>query len=306
MSAVWKNGPQTSTERFVLLALADRADQDGYCWPAFKDIADRCAISRSTAIRAINSLEENGWLKRRVRLKNKSHERDSNGYYLNFELLQVVAERDPGSSEVTPPSSTTLLPDSTVTPPSSTVTPQVVAQCYPNPHLEPSLNPQGEGNARARNVTVITQDPGPAAPPPPQEIKPKSKSQSKPGVTLNIPEGFEFPEDPEVKRAQAEMIHAVAEVTGMDAKLNFGVLLQPTLDLVLAGYRPDQIRDCYGRDAPPGRWHWYRDDWRGKKGDMPTLKNIVETVGGGVAQSAPAVKQEGGTLWLSHVKDFRS
>lgn len=162
-----------------------------------------------------------------------------------------------------------------------------------------------DARARARNVTVITQDPGPAIPPPPQEKKQKTKNQSKTAaMSVNVPADFEFPEDPDIKRAQAEMIHAVAEVTGMDAKLNFGVLLQPTLDLVLAGYQPDQIRACYGREAPPGRWGWYRDDWRGKKGDMPTLKNIVETVGGGVAQSAPAVKPEGGTLWLDHIKHF--
>jgi len=38
---------------------------------------------------------------------------------------------------------------------------------------------------------------------------------------------------------------------------------QPTAELILA---------LYG----PGGW-WYSNDWRGKRGDRPTLENILET-----------------------------
>lgn len=150
MNAVWTKGPKDSTRRFVLLALADRADQSGYCWPSYNDIASRCAISRSTAIRTVKALEEEGWLSRQSRRKHHSSEQTSNGYLINSELLEVVAPRDQGSSTVTPPSST-------VTPPlvaprhqgGSTVTPGVVAQCYPNPQLESPINPKNEPAAEA-------------------------------------------------------------------------------------------------------------------------------------------------------------
>lgn len=44
---------------------------------------------------------------------------------------------------------------------------------------------------------------------------------------------------------------------------------------VSAGY----IRDRYGRNATPnGSWHWYRDDFRGRRGESPKPENVVETI----------------------------
>jgi hypothetical protein len=37
---------------------------------------------------------------------------------------------------------------------------------------------------------------------------------------------------------------------------------------------PERVREIYG----PGGW-WYREDWRGRKGDAPTPENILETWG---------------------------
>lgn len=42
---------------------------------------------------------------------------------------------------------------------------------------------------------------------------------------------------------------------------------------------PEEIRARYGRASPPnGSWHWYRDDWRGKKGEPPKPETILETI----------------------------
>lgn len=68
MSAVWSNGPADSTQRFVLLALADNASDDGgNAYPSIKEIAKKCAMSERTVIRAIEKLIENGYLIRRRR-----------------------------------------------------------------------------------------------------------------------------------------------------------------------------------------------------------------------------------------------
>jgi DNA-binding Lrp family transcriptional regulator len=89
MSAVWKCGPENSTDRFVLLNLADRANEAGYCFPSYTDIAKRCAVSRPTAINAMNRLREHGWIRTEVQFK-KDGSRSSNGIYINMERLGLV------------------------------------------------------------------------------------------------------------------------------------------------------------------------------------------------------------------------
>jgi len=62
MSWVWKFGPDDANERYVLLKLADNANQDGLCWPSLLDISDCTRLSESTVRRSIVQLEKGGWL----------------------------------------------------------------------------------------------------------------------------------------------------------------------------------------------------------------------------------------------------
>lgn len=62
MSWVWDEGPREPTERFLLLALADIADDAGKCWPAVGTVAARCCMSERNARRIIRKLEDGGWL----------------------------------------------------------------------------------------------------------------------------------------------------------------------------------------------------------------------------------------------------
>lgn len=115
---------------------------------------------------------------------------------------------------------------------------------------------------------------------------------------------IQFSEDKTRRTAEAHMVRALADVSGMDGTLNIAKLLPVAKDLLDTEYTPDQVRAAYGRDAPPGRWSWYGDDWRGRKGDRPTLPNIVETVGN--AKQTVQAKSEGGTLWIDHAQVFES
>jgi helix-turn-helix protein len=57
MSAVWEvNLP--ATEKLVLLALADNANDEGHCWPSAMTIARKCGQGERTVRRAIQSLIE--------------------------------------------------------------------------------------------------------------------------------------------------------------------------------------------------------------------------------------------------------
>ena len=53
--------------RAVYMYLADRADQDGKCWPAIKTIAAEMNLSRSTVKRALDDLYKAGLLTRETR-----------------------------------------------------------------------------------------------------------------------------------------------------------------------------------------------------------------------------------------------
>jgi predicted transcriptional regulator len=71
------------TQRATLVAfyLINRADREGTCFPGVKTIAKECNISTRTVQRALNDLEEVGFLVRESRFHVQGGQR-SNLYYL--------------------------------------------------------------------------------------------------------------------------------------------------------------------------------------------------------------------------------
>ena len=51
----------TGAKKSVLIALADRANKGGYCYPSMDDIAFRSGCSKRSAIRAVSELEKLGF-----------------------------------------------------------------------------------------------------------------------------------------------------------------------------------------------------------------------------------------------------
>lgn len=66
--------------RSVYLAVCDRADEDGVCWPSFKTLAKDAGVSKPTAITHIEKLVELGFLLCEKRHKKGKKESDSNVY----------------------------------------------------------------------------------------------------------------------------------------------------------------------------------------------------------------------------------
>lgn len=62
MSWVWESGPCDPVDRYILLKLADNADQEGRCFPSMSDISVKTCYSESTIRRAIQNLSKGGWL----------------------------------------------------------------------------------------------------------------------------------------------------------------------------------------------------------------------------------------------------
>lgn len=62
MSEIWAEGPADGVERFVLLAIADHANDEGFCYPSTAGIAAKCCLDRRTVQRKVKALKEAGWL----------------------------------------------------------------------------------------------------------------------------------------------------------------------------------------------------------------------------------------------------
>jgi len=103
------------TQRATLVAfyLINRADREGTCFPGVKTIAKECNVSTRTVQRAVNDLEEVGFLVRESRFHVQGGQR-SNLYYLQtFEDEQVDAQlvEDQMSEDINDSDATNTEPD---------------------------------------------------------------------------------------------------------------------------------------------------------------------------------------------------
>jgi len=118
MSWVWDEGPDDPIDRYVLLKLADNADQDGKCFPSLPEICDRTRLSESSVRRAIQSLEKAGLLsvergrgagkRSQYQLHKKVSDRNLSERNLSQRNLSVrqkkgVTETEKGVTETNPP-----------------------------------------------------------------------------------------------------------------------------------------------------------------------------------------------------------
>ena len=62
ISSVWEHSKHKGGDLLLLLALADNASDDGYCWPSIDTLAQKSRSSESTVIRASDRLEKSGEL----------------------------------------------------------------------------------------------------------------------------------------------------------------------------------------------------------------------------------------------------
>jgi len=70
--------------KLVLLKLADRANDDGECWPGNASIAKACGIGARTLVRHLATLEELGLIKSTARY-NDDGKRSNNVYQLDLD-----------------------------------------------------------------------------------------------------------------------------------------------------------------------------------------------------------------------------
>jgi DNA-binding transcriptional MocR family regulator len=98
MSKVWAAGPKKHVDRYVLLAIADNANSEGFAYPSLRFLANKTRLSERTVMRAIQTLEQDGWLVR----KKRSRDAKYSTYNIILERLTDDSEsRDSEQGQVT-------------------------------------------------------------------------------------------------------------------------------------------------------------------------------------------------------------
>jgi DNA-binding IscR family transcriptional regulator len=64
MSAVWDRDDLSSTQKLVLLALADWANDEGLCWPSISRLAEKASLTGRAVQKTIRGLEELQFIRR--------------------------------------------------------------------------------------------------------------------------------------------------------------------------------------------------------------------------------------------------
>lgn len=112
MTAVWGvNLPDS--EKIVLLALADAANDEGVCWPSMSSLAAKCSKSDRTVQAAIKALVTAGHLTRL--------ERPGKGVLYTVHPRSDCAPQRLRPAEVSPPKGTTPTPEAASDKPSRTI-----------------------------------------------------------------------------------------------------------------------------------------------------------------------------------------
>ena len=82
----------TPTNKFVLLALADHANDEYTCFPSVRHLSEKTNLSRRTIQRAIKTLEKQGLIKRTSRKRGPVTQM-SNLYELSY--AKILDALDP-------------------------------------------------------------------------------------------------------------------------------------------------------------------------------------------------------------------
>ena len=63
-NAVWEYARAGAVQKLILLALADHVNAEGLCWPSIARVGQMAGVGRATVFRALNDLEQMGYLQR--------------------------------------------------------------------------------------------------------------------------------------------------------------------------------------------------------------------------------------------------
>lgn len=89
-----------AAKKLVLIALANRADEDGYCFPGYNRLASQCSMARRTVIYHINSLLNDGIIEKQSRSRDNGS--DTSNLYRIMAGVGCKSRTPPGANFAPP------------------------------------------------------------------------------------------------------------------------------------------------------------------------------------------------------------
>jgi AraC-like DNA-binding protein len=241
--AVWNFSKATGGAKLLLLALAEHADSNGRCWPGIGRLSDMVGTSERHIKRLLKELE--GLCE--LEIKRATGRGYTSEYRITLPLERVTSEAE----RVTPMSP--IDEPERVTSEAERVTSEA----------ERVTSEAGKGDA---HVTPTVSDPS---------VEPSEEPEEEPNPFPFQPS----PVRPAVLSPAEERVQAILAVCGLDPDVPAHVRLAENAAVQLRSYAPGYIVKRYAPNpSPNGDWHWYRDDWRGARGDMPTPAQVVDAI----------------------------
>lgn len=293
IGTVWDSGLYDGPRLLMMLALADHADDDGWCWPNYETLALKIRRNVKTVYRILSELESEGAIQRL----------DGRIGIVEPHIVDEVARRAEAAQarSAKPPQKRLNSEKKVLNSENGVLTSEKEILKNEKPYyIDPSINRQGEPIAHDPQRPQAPAD----SPSPPVNVKIGIRDRTPGGRGYHPPAeppppaARPRPEPTAEQRAIADMANAITDATGISARLNWSEVSGFAEELVRAGYTPQQIREHYGSEKVADRWHWYESDWRGKKGDRPRLKEIRETIAGAVIDRPGNPQQENNQSWL--------
>lgn len=99
---------------------------------------------------------------------------------------------------------------------------------------------------------------------------------------------------PKVLTEPQAWVEALCRVCQLDYRIrrNAGRAARVGKELREVGGKLAEVEKFYGQSDPCDGWWWFRDDWRGKKGQAPTPEQVVETWGRWLLPVAVSVERK--------------
>lgn len=273
-SNVWEHSPQSGSSLLVLLSLADHSDDDGVCWPGINRVAYKSRLKERQTQRIINKLKEDGEifiLEQQGHLGGRGY---TNLYFVtiglsSYQIEDVLVRRFDYKPEEAQAIADEIINiqnggDFSDTKRVSSSTPKKGVIQDTQKRVSSGVKRVSSKTKRVssgvkKGVIAMTPEPSDN----------HQESSNEPSLGANAQQL-----DKKLNPAQ-EMFGALAALCKYDlaiiTKKERGQLNQAECKMREKGYIPADLNAF-------SEW-WYEYDWRGQKGQPPTLNDIRQTWG---------------------------
>lgn len=255
---VWENSETSGSQRLVLLALADYADEDCICWPSQQTIAHKCRLSRDYVKDILADLEKQGCI-RIINRKLTIGNRNMSNIYKILTPRPVVREAEP-PTEI---DRGVGLPEGREDAPPRGGDAEPTESIIKNHHL--TINSPQQPSEEDQSITAWLEE---------KEREKAARIDERKNKKASEPRTA----DQVRADALSAMLRGGEESRGVKADMLRMFSVNVNLSTKTGQKFVEFIKECKaaGQSLDTfARW-WWENDWRGKRGNPPSVQQVQE------------------------------